>query len=92
MAESGNTKREDALKIVDWLREQGVNPYPEKFDKQITVGAARNLDIDAVAVTAGRIIGLRDMGKLAFADIQDFSGKFACLSKCKQCNEECKAE
>jgi len=75
MAESGNTKREDALKIVDWLREQGVNPYPEKFDKQITVGAARNLDIDAVAVTAGRIIGLRDMGKLAFAHIQDFSGK-----------------
>lgn len=68
-------KKEEALKMLNWLRQSGVNPYPEKFNKQISVGKARELEIDSFVETAGRITTLRTMGRITFAHIQDFSGR-----------------
>src|SRR3989338_3055630 len=76
-----NNKREDALKMISWLRRSGVNPYPEKFDKQITIGKARKLEIDASIETAGRIVLLRSMGRITFAHIQYFSGRMQIAAK-----------
>lgn len=76
-----NNKRESALKTVEWLRQSGVNPYPEKFEKKVSIGEAYKLDIDVVAETAGRIILMRTMGKLTFAHIQDFSGRMQVVVK-----------
>ena len=65
------------------LKKLGINPYPHKFDKKNF-----NSDLqekyahlkpeeksnDSV-VSAGRIISLRDMGKISFGTLQDSSGK-----------------
>jgi len=70
------------LAQVDDLRSAGVAPYPYRFDRTHTVADVRagwgDLDAgtetdDAVAV-AGRIMLMRDSGKLVFATIRDRSG------------------
>jgi len=76
-----NHKKEDALNAIDQLRQSGINPYPEKFNKQVSIGAARKLELDALVETAGRIILFRPMGRLAFAHIQDFSGRMQIAAK-----------
>lgn len=76
-----NKKKEDALKIIEWLRESGVNPYPEKFNKQVSVEDAFKIELDAPVETAGRIILLRAMGRLTFAHIQDFSGRMQIVAR-----------
>lgn len=79
--DNDNNKKEDALKIIEWLRQSGVNPYPEKFNKQISIGESFKLGLDTTAKTAGRIILLRAMGKLTFAHIQDFSGRMQVVAR-----------
>ena len=63
------------------LKNLGINPYPpEEF--QVNVTAADNkenyerdkLNYKDISI-AGRIMGIRDMGKAAFAEIQDSSGR-----------------
>ena len=75
------TPRSEAVDIINKLREAGINPYPERFEKKITIGKTLNLDLEAQVETAGRIILLRTMGKLTFAHIQDFSGKMQIVLK-----------
>ena len=65
------------------LRERGIEPYPLRASRTHTAHAA----IDAFtrgetvqgARLAGRLIALRDMGKLTFAHLQDGSGKIQLL-------------
>lgn len=60
---------------VDALRQAGVNPYPNRCEKQFSCQEAKDAEENAPVSTAGRIIQLRRMGKAAFAHIRDFSGK-----------------
>ncbi len=71
------------LAQIDTLRAEGGTPYPYRFDRTHTIGEVRetwgHLDAgietdDAVAV-AGRIMLMRDSGKLVFATIRDRSGE-----------------
>lgn len=57
------------------LEEAGIEAYPEKFNKIYTIEDAFKLEEGEVVQTAGRLMLIRDMGKLAFAHIQDFSGR-----------------
>ena len=70
------------LAQLDDLRAEGVAPYPYRFDRTHTVADVRagwgNLEPgveteDAVAI-AGRIMLMRDSGKLVFATVRDRSG------------------
>ena len=66
----------ERMKKLEGIRSQGVNPYPERFDKVDSVAAARAKKIDKdTVVTAGRIRGIKSMGKLTFADLRDQTGK-----------------
>ncbi|NOX45266.1 MAG: lysine--tRNA ligase [Caldiserica bacterium] len=65
------------------LRERGVDPYPYRFDRTHTAADIRarwgNLPPnsrsgDAVRL-AGRLFTLRRMGKIAFADLRDGTGR-----------------
>src|SRR5262245_61261268 len=67
------------------LRQRGVNPYPNDFKPTHTAAEIHSRygsstreqlesDDDSVAV-AGRIVGLRRMGKATFLHVQDRSGK-----------------
>ncbi len=80
----------DRLQKLKLIRESGVNPYPEKYDRThmaaeaFQFGEKGNLrsveDIlkKKAAKTiklAGRVMTFREHGRLSFANLQDFSGK-----------------
>ncbi len=58
------------------LREAGFQPFAERFEKTHSLSEARELDDGTTGVSvAGRVVGLRYFGKLAFGHLFDFSGK-----------------
>jgi lysyl-tRNA synthetase, class II len=69
---------------------RGINPYPNSFHRTHSNAEALALfqtgekegtaDIPAITL-AGRITAMRLMGKLAFADIKDFTGRIQFLFK-----------
>ena len=61
------------------LRERGVNPYPPRATRSHTARQAMDAFTRGETLVGvklvGRLIALRDMGKLSFAHIQDCSAK-----------------
>ncbi|MBD3160696.1 MAG: lysine--tRNA ligase [Candidatus Eisenbacteria bacterium] len=76
-------RREELRRVriekLEGLREQGVDPYPHVFHR--THGAGEILDRfeeleeKGTVSVAGRLMSLREMGKTAFAHIQDATGR-----------------
>ena len=64
----------ERFKKIEELKEEGINPYPEKFDKKILIEECRNKKIGEKVKTAGRLMTKRDLGKIAFAQLQDYTG------------------
>ena len=70
------------LARIDALRDAGVAPYPYRFDRTHTVTEVRTnwgdlepgVETDESVTIAGRIMLLRDSGKLIFATLRDRSG------------------
>ncbi|MGV8152145.1 MAG: lysine--tRNA ligase [Candidatus Nanoarchaeia archaeon] len=68
---------------LDGLTNSGINPYPHKFEvknkaqeiKEKYSGLQNDQKTQDIAVVAGRIMTIRDIGKLIFATLQDASGK-----------------
>jgi len=60
---------------LEELRKKGINPYPHNFDKQHVIRKCLSLKLGAKTKTAGRIMTKREIGKIIFADLMDFSGK-----------------
>jgi lysyl-tRNA synthetase class 2 len=70
----------DRLAKIDALRARGIEPYAYSFDPTHTAadaGAALPADTEEgpEVRVAGRIVGLRDMGKSTFAHLSDRSGR-----------------
>ncbi|MGD0766259.1 MAG: lysine--tRNA ligase [Dehalococcoidia bacterium] len=67
------------------LRRRGVDPYPPRFHRTHTAQQAAQAFLDwqqagaagdpPVVTVAGRMLAQRDMGKAAFVDLRDGSGK-----------------
>lgn len=77
------------LAKLEQLREQGVDPYPPRVTRSHTAQEVTGLvegfdesepDVDPVAV-AGRVVAFRDMGKAAFLDLLDGSGRIQVLMR-----------
>ncbi|MBI4657210.1 MAG: lysine--tRNA ligase [Elusimicrobia bacterium] len=66
---------ENNYEKIKSLRNQGINPFPSRFNITHTVLEAKKLPADSMTVCAGRIALLRLMGKAAFAHINDGTGK-----------------
>jgi len=70
------------LAQLDDLRAAGTSPYPYRFDRTHTVAEVRSgwgelepgVETTEPVVVAGRIMLMRDSGKLVFATIRDRSG------------------
>ncbi len=74
---------QERLKKLHELRKEGINPYPSKFErthlakeiiekhKSLKPGAKSSQKVSV----AGRIMSIRDFGKIAFAVMQDDSEK-----------------
>ncbi len=57
------------------LKEQGVIPYKEKFDRTCTLKQAKSMDDGSKVSVCGRITFRRIMGKLSFFAIEDINAK-----------------
>lgn len=72
---------EDRLKKLDKIRELGFDPYGSRFEGVVSLEAARILfntdepEAHPKARIAGRIVFLRDIGKLIFLRLRDVSGE-----------------
>jgi lysyl-tRNA synthetase class 2 len=76
----------DRLKELNEIKSAGINPYPDKAERDLTAAEARR---DFIKLSksnkkfwlAGRIMSFRDQGNLIFADIKDESGKIQIVLK-----------
>jgi lysyl-tRNA synthetase class 2 len=69
--------RDERLRKLDELKALGVNSYPAKSHRTHNAGdVVTNFDSleGQTATVAGRVMGLRKFGKLAFIVLKDFSG------------------
>ncbi len=75
-------ERARRLARIDEIRSGGGTPYPYRFDRTHSVADVRQrwgelepgVETDEPVVVAGRIVLLRDSGKLVFATLRDRSG------------------
>lgn len=70
--------RDDRLRKLSELRDKGINPYPSEAHR--THEAAAICDQfdhleDSTVTVAGRIMGIRKFGKIAFIVVRDYSGQ-----------------
>ena len=83
------------LEKLERLRSRGIEPYPHRYDRTHTSqeavslfesheeGAGSDTTTDEVSI-AGRIVALRGMGKVTFADLLDGSGRMQVLFRRNQ--------
>lgn len=84
--ENTNTKRSaeersDRLKKIELMKELGINAYSDKYDRSHSLAQARELEMGTNVSVAGRIILSRNMGKMGFCQIIDFSSKIQLVFK-----------
>ena len=90
MAEPSDELVKVRLEKLARIRARGVDPYPHRFERTHTSKEAISLfeaseqrengDARTETVTvAGRMVGFRDMGKAAFADLLDGAGRIQLL-------------
>ncbi len=64
------------LQILQDLKQQGIDPYGQKFERTGLVHTyVENFEEEKRVCVAGRITSCRDMGKTKFWDLTDLSGK-----------------
>ncbi len=66
--------QKERLKKLKNIKSLGINPYPATTNRKQTTAEALKMVGKKVAV-AGRLRSLRPHGKIAFADLEDVSGK-----------------
>ncbi|MBR61963.1 MAG: lysine--tRNA ligase [Dehalococcoidia bacterium] len=86
---SNNSLFEVRKQKLGRLKEKGVNPYPHNYKRSHTsmeaIKLLENIESDEDASTkpnvaiAGRLMNVRDMGKVTFVDVQDISGQIQIL-------------
>lgn len=76
------------LKRLQAIKESGVNPYPEKFNKTHSLAEAKAAKEGTKVSTAGRIMTRRTMGKIAFCHLSDWSGKCQIVLNINEIGEE----
>lgn len=64
--------RTERLKTI---REFGIDAYPAKSKRDTDIRVARELPDGEKVTICGRLISLREMGKLCFAHVKDFTDK-----------------
>ncbi|MDO8424227.1 MAG: lysine--tRNA ligase [bacterium] len=74
--------RSARLAKIKLLEEQGINPYPATSNRtKSNLEAVENFKEGNEAVLAGRIMALREQGKIIFLDIYDGAAKIQALLK-----------
>jgi len=80
-------EREMRLKRLQAIRRAGINPYPEKYEKKNSLFQCREAKEGTVVQTAGRILTIRTMGKIAFCHLADWTGKIQAVLNVNEIGE-----
>ncbi len=78
----------ERLRKIKELKEKKVEPYAYRFDKKNNISEYLKLKVGANIKTAGRLITKRDLGKISFAKLQDFSGQIQIVFQDKETPEK----
>ncbi|OGY53986.1 MAG: lysine--tRNA ligase [Candidatus Buchananbacteria bacterium RIFCSPLOWO2_01_FULL_45_31] len=76
-----NDEYQTRLEKLKALRSRGINPYPDKFEKKQSINQALKTKLGAKIKTAGRILTIREMGKICFCHLFDGSGRLQIVLK-----------
>jgi lysyl-tRNA synthetase class 2 len=93
MREFSNLERQ-RLEKLEWLREQGVDPYPHRVERTHSIAEAIGAyqsageGAEVQVAVAGRLKSIRVMGKSSFAHIEDGSGKVQLFVRINELGEE----
>ncbi len=86
---------EERIRKIKELKEQGIDPYPHKYDKKDNAGELqkkhsnlKNESKAGKAKIAGRIISIRDLGKIAFCVLRDSTGDIQVMFQDKESPEK----
>ena len=82
------TEEQIRLQKLAVLKSAGMHPYPEKFAKKQTLKQCYESAEGTKVQTAGRLVMFRDMGKLTFAHLQDWSGRTQIAFRHEELGEE----
>jgi len=80
------------LDKIKRLRSQGIDPYPNRYDRTHSIGGAialfeQNEEASSLKL-AGRIVAHRSMGKATFIDLRDRSGKIQAYFRSNELGQE----
>ncbi len=81
MQKSPHDEYQTRLQRLKKIREQGIHPYPDSFDKRQSVAEVLSSKLGAKVKTAGRLLTFREMGKIAFAHLQDSTNRIQLVFK-----------
>ncbi len=70
------------------LQEQGVQPYPNKYEERLTALQVLQADEGKIVNTSGRLMSKRLMGKAAFSHLKDSTGQIQVYIKKDQVGED----
>ena len=73
---------------ADQIRENGDVPYASSFERSHHLSEARAQADETVVQIAGRVMLFREMGKMAFATLQDHTGRLQIMLKQDELGEE----
>ncbi len=89
MEQETSDVRAQRLENLKRLEEAGYPPFGPAFERTgLLADIRKQFEADKSVRAAGRIVGLRDMGKSIFAHIQDGSDKYQIYLKKNQVGEE----
>lgn len=89
----------ERIRKIEELKKQKINPYPHSYEKKDSSAALQKQfsslkpeeKAKHVAKIAGRLLALRDMGKIAFGVLQDSTGKIQIVMQSPDTAEEVSA-
>ncbi len=62
-------------KRLEYFKQSGVNPYPSSTKATLRIAELLKKKVGSHVTAAGRLVGLRSMGKSAFGHLEDATGK-----------------
>ena len=92
----GQSPGDDRRRKLESLREAGVEPYPHDFPDRTEIASVREehegleagAETDVTCRIAGRLTARREMGKQAFLDLRDGTGKLQVQARVDELGQE----
>lgn len=76
------------LQKLELINKKGIVPFANKYERTKNAIDVKTLELGTPIKIAGRIILFREMGKITFAHLQDFSGKVQIVLRVNAMDED----